>query len=52
VRPEEVGLVSAARRRVPGLRHEELAMLAGVGAKHYLRLEVGRGKIPSATERR
>jgi hypothetical protein len=32
VRPEDVGLVSGARRRVPGLRREELAMLAGVSA--------------------
>jgi transcriptional regulator with XRE-family HTH domain len=47
VRPEDVGLVSGARRRVAGLRREELAMLAGISAEYYLRLEVGRDKHPS-----
>jgi transcriptional regulator with XRE-family HTH domain len=47
VRPEEVGLVPGARRRVAGLRREELAMLAGISAEYYLRLEVGRDKNPS-----
>lgn len=32
IRPEDVGLVAGARRRVPGLRREELAMLAGISA--------------------
>ena len=48
VRPEDVGLVPGARRRVTGLRREELAMLAGISAEYYLRLEVGRDKNPSA----
>ena len=48
VRPEDVGLVPGARRRVAGLRREELAMLAGISAEYYLRLEVGRDKNPSA----
>src|SRR5246127_3784212 len=48
VRPEDVGLVAGARRRVAGLRREELAMLAGISAEYYLRLEVGRDKNPSA----
>jgi transcriptional regulator with XRE-family HTH domain len=48
VRPEDVGLVAGARRRVEGLRREELAMLAGISAEYYLRLEVGRDKNPSA----
>ncbi len=48
VYPEEVGLVPGARRRVAGLRREELAMLAGISAEYYLRLEVGRDKNPSA----
>jgi transcriptional regulator with XRE-family HTH domain len=48
VRPEDVGLVPGARRRVAGLRREELAMLAGISAEYYLRLEVGRDKHPSA----
>jgi len=47
VRPEDVGLVAGARRRVAGLRREELAMLAGISAEYYLRLEVGRDKNPS-----
>ncbi|GAA2745595.1 MULTISPECIES: helix-turn-helix transcriptional regulator [Kitasatospora] len=42
LRPEDVGLVSyGARRRVPGLRREELAQLAGVSAAYYTRLEQG-----------
>jgi transcriptional regulator with XRE-family HTH domain len=47
VRPEDVGLVPGARRRVSGLRREELALLAGISAEYYLRLEVGRDKHPS-----
>jgi transcriptional regulator with XRE-family HTH domain len=47
VRPEDVGLIPGARRRVAGLRREELAMLAGISAEYYLRLEVGRDKHPS-----
>ncbi len=47
VHPEDVGLVPGARRRVAGLRREELAMLAGISAEYYLRLEVGRDKHPS-----
>ncbi|NNH72076.1 helix-turn-helix domain-containing protein [Nocardia uniformis] len=43
LRPEEVGLIDhGARRRVPGLRREELAMVAGVSVDHYVRLEQGR----------
>ncbi len=48
VRPEDVGLVAGARRRVRGLRREELATLAGISAEYYLRLEQGRDKNPSA----
>jgi transcriptional regulator with XRE-family HTH domain len=47
VRPEDVGLDSGPRRRVPGLRREELAMLAGISVDYYLRLEQGRDKHPS-----
>ncbi|MBV9350745.1 MAG: helix-turn-helix domain-containing protein, partial [Mycobacterium sp.] len=47
VRPEDVGLVPGARRRVVGLRREELAMLSGISAEYYLRLEVGRDQNPS-----
>jgi transcriptional regulator with XRE-family HTH domain len=48
LRPEDAGLIPGPRRRVPGLRREELAMLAGISAEYYLRLEVGRDKNPSA----
>jgi len=48
VRPEDVGLASLGRRRVPGLRREELATLAGISADYYLRLEQGRDHRPSA----
>ncbi|GHC48989.1 helix-turn-helix domain-containing protein [Streptomyces cinnamoneus] len=42
LRPEDVGLVSYGRtRRVPGLRREELAQLAGVSVAYYTRLEQG-----------
>ena len=47
VRPEDVGLVPGGRRRAPGLRREELAMLAGISAEYYLRLERGRAQHPS-----
>lgn len=47
VRPEDVGLVAGGRRRAPGLRREELAMLAGISAEYYLRLERGRAQHPS-----
>ena len=35
-------------RRVPGLRREEVAMLAGISVEYYLRLEQGRDRNPSA----
>jgi hypothetical protein len=42
VRPEDVGLETyGERRRVPGLRREEVASLAGVSASYYIRLEQG-----------
>jgi transcriptional regulator with XRE-family HTH domain len=47
VRPEDVGLQAAGRRRVPGLRREELATLAGISSDYYLRLEQGRDQHPS-----
>ncbi|MGX7761573.1 helix-turn-helix transcriptional regulator [Streptomyces angustmyceticus] len=40
--PDEVGLPSTARRRTPGLRREELALLAGISATWYTYLEQGR----------
>ncbi len=48
VQPEDVGLVGGARRRVAGLRREELALLAGISSDYYLRLEQGRDTHPSA----
>lgn len=43
LRPEDTGLpVFGGRRRVPGLRREELAQLAGVSVDYYVRLEQGR----------
>jgi transcriptional regulator with XRE-family HTH domain len=47
VRPEDVGLPAGSRRRVPGLRREELAMLAGISVDYVVRLEQGRGPQPS-----
>ncbi|GLY50344.1 helix-turn-helix transcriptional regulator [Lentzea sp. NBRC 102530] len=42
LRPEQVGLATyGERRRVPGLRREEVASLAGVSASYYVRLEQG-----------
>ncbi|WP_447040504.1 helix-turn-helix transcriptional regulator [Streptomyces sp. DSM 118878] len=42
LRPEDVGLRDYGdRRRVPGLRREELALLAGVSSSYYTRLEQG-----------
>jgi transcriptional regulator with XRE-family HTH domain len=48
VRPEDVGLIAGPRRRVAGLRREELATLAGISSAYYLRLEQGRDAHPSA----
>ncbi len=39
--PEDAGIVSYGARRVPGLRREELAQLAGISATYYTRLEQG-----------
>jgi transcriptional regulator with XRE-family HTH domain len=49
LKPEEVGLPSFGRhRRVPGLRREELAQLAGMSVAYYTRLEQGNGRNVSA----
>jgi transcriptional regulator with XRE-family HTH domain len=42
ISPDQVGLPVGKRRRTPGLRREELALLAGVGATWYTWLEQGR----------
>jgi transcriptional regulator with XRE-family HTH domain len=41
ITPEETGLPSYGARRVPGLRREEVAILAGVSVEYYTRLERG-----------
>lgn len=47
IQPEEVGLPAYGRRRVQGLRREEVAQLAGVSVDYYIRLEQGRGASAS-----
>src|SRR3954470_2569549 len=47
VAPHQVGLPEAGVRRTPGLRREEVALLAGISADYYLRLERGRDRNPS-----
>jgi transcriptional regulator with XRE-family HTH domain len=42
-----VGLSVDRSRRVPGLRREEVATLAGVSTDYYVRLEQGRERHPS-----
>ncbi|QNP61473.1 helix-turn-helix transcriptional regulator [Streptomyces genisteinicus] len=45
--PAAVGLPVAGNRRVPGLRREELAVLAGVSVDYLVQLEQGRARNPS-----
>ncbi|MFE1597187.1 helix-turn-helix transcriptional regulator [Nocardia sp. NPDC058705] len=47
LRPEDVGLPGGGRRRTPGLRREEVAVLAGVSADYLARIEQGRDTNPS-----
>ena len=47
LRPEDVGLPSGTRRRTPGLRREEVAVLAHISTEYYIRLEQGRAPRPS-----
>ncbi len=47
LKPVDVGLAEGERRRVAGLRREEVAMLAGISSEYYLRLEQGRERQPS-----
>ena len=48
VEPSDVGLAGGTGRRVPGLRREEVATLAGVSVDYYARLEQGRERTPSS----
>ena len=45
--PEDVGITRDPGRRVPGLRRDEVARIAGISPEYYLRLEQGRGGRPS-----
>lgn len=47
LQPAAVGLSQGARRRTPGLRRDEVAMLAGMSTDYYTRLEQARGPRPS-----
>lgn len=48
ITPEQAGLSSCGPRRVPGLRREEVAVLAGVSVPYYTRLE--RGEMRGVSE--
>jgi transcriptional regulator with XRE-family HTH domain len=48
VSPADAGLAAGRARRAPGLRREELALLAGVSADYITRLEQSRATAPSA----
>src|SRR6266568_2152675 len=47
ISPEAVGLPGGSRRRTPGLRREELAVVAGIGVTWYTGLEQGRAMTVS-----
>ncbi|GIH79318.1 helix-turn-helix transcriptional regulator [Planobispora longispora] len=47
LRPSDVGLEPGGRRKVTGLRREELALLAGLSTDYYQRMEQGREVRPS-----
>lgn len=47
IRPSDVGLPTGPRRRVPGLRRDEVAQLAGASVDYYIELERGSGAQPS-----
>ncbi|WP_024802052.1 helix-turn-helix transcriptional regulator [Nocardia sp. BMG51109] len=47
LQPADVGLLPGLRRRTPGLRRDEVAVLAGMSTDYYTRLEQSRGPRPS-----
>jgi transcriptional regulator with XRE-family HTH domain len=47
VSPRQAGITDGGVRRTPGLRREEVALLAGISADYYMRLERGRDRHPS-----
>ena len=49
LQPDEVGLSVGQRRRVPGLRREEVAQLAGVSSEYYTKIE--RGNVAGVSDR-
>ncbi len=49
LRPSDVGIPSGGRRRTPGLRREEIALLANLSVDYYERLEQSRAGTPSET---
>ncbi|WP_030805680.1 helix-turn-helix domain-containing protein [Streptomyces sp. NRRL F-2799] len=48
ITPDQVGLPVVGRRRVPGLRREEVALLAGVSAEYYVQIE--RGQVSGVSD--
>ncbi|MER5596277.1 helix-turn-helix transcriptional regulator [Streptomyces sp. NPDC002265] len=48
ITPDQVGLPTAGRRRVPGLRREEVALLAGVSVEYYIQIE--RGQVAGVSD--
>lgn len=48
LRPEDAGLPFGHRRRVPGLRREEVAQLSGVSTEYYTKIE--RGKLAGVSD--
>jgi transcriptional regulator with XRE-family HTH domain len=50
LRPEDVGFPPGPRRRIPGLRREEVALLAGVSSTWYTYLEQGRAGVNPSRE--
>lgn len=48
ITPEQAGIIGGGNRRVPGLRREEVAFLAGVSVDYYARLE--RGNLAGVSE--
>lgn len=49
LRSSDVGMVAGGRRRTPGLRRDEVALLADMSTDYYERVEQGRGPRPSRT---
>jgi len=47
LQPSDVGMVAGGRRRAPGLRRDEVAVLADMSSDYYERIEQGRGPRPS-----